>query len=146
MAGDRHWKISAGLAVAAGTSLLIIPSVRPACDGLVPTAMGGAVHMRCHFSYRVELLLAVACVLVALTLFLLTGREARRLGGFFLLILGTLAAVVPHPWIIGTCGGGTCHTGGTWFETVGVFLAVLGLQAALHASARRQQFTSEPDA
>jgi hypothetical protein len=136
MAGDRHWKISAGLAVAAGTSLLVIPSLQPACGGLVPTAMGGAVPMRCHFSYRVELLLAVACVLVALTLFLLTGREARRLGGFFLLILGTLAALVPQP----------CHTGGTWFETVGVFLAVVGLQAAWHASARRQRFPSEPDA
>lgn len=102
--------------------------------------------MRCHFSYRVELLLAVACVLAALTLFLLTGREARRLGGFFLLILGILAALVPQPWIIGTCGGGTCHTGGTWFETAGVFLAVLGLQAAWHASARREQPSSGPDA
>jgi Domain of unknown function (DUF4418) len=146
MAGDRHWKISAGLAVAAGATLLAIPSVQPACDGLVPTAMGGAVPMRCHFSYRVELLLAVACVLVALTLFLLSDREARRLGGFFLLILGTLAAVVSQPWIIGTCGGGTCHTGGAWFETVGVFLAVVGLQATWHASARREQPSSGPDA
>ena len=146
MAGDRHWKITAGLAVTVGAGLLVIPSVQPACDGLVVTAMGGAVPMRCHFSYRVELVLEVASLLVALTLFLLTGRETRRLGGLFLLILGTLAAVVPQRWIIGTCGGGTCHTGGTWFETVGVFLAVLGLQAAWRASARREQPASGPDA
>jgi hypothetical protein len=146
MAGDGHWRITAGLAVAAGAGLLVIPSVQPACDGLVPTAMGGAVPMRCHFSYRVELVLAVASLLVALTLFPLAGREARRLGGFFLLILGTLAAVVPQPWIIGTCGGGTCHTGGTLFETVGVLLAVVGLQAVWRASARRDQSTPVPDA
>jgi hypothetical protein len=146
MAGDRHWKISAGLAVAASASLLVIPSLHPACDGLVPTAMGGAVPMRCHFSYRVELPLTVASLLVALTLFLLTGREARRLGGFFLLILGILAATVPQPWIIGTCGGGTCHTGGTWFGIVGVLLALVGAQAAWHTFARPDESTPGPDA
>jgi len=65
--------------------------------------------MRCHFSYRVELLLAVACVLVALTLFLLTGREARRLSGFFLLILASWLPWCRNPGL-SDLRRGTCHT------------------------------------
>jgi hypothetical protein len=141
MVGDSRWKISVWLAAAASVSLLVIPALQPACEGLVLTAMGGAVPMRCHFSYRVELAIGVVSLLVALSLFLVSGREARRWGGFFLFLLGGLAAFVPQSRIIGTCGVGTCHTGGIWFGIVGVLLALVGLVAAWRASARPKPLT-----
>ena len=133
MERSLHWKLSAAAATAVPVGALMIPWLLQACDGLLPTTMGGAVPMRCTYTYRVEFGLALVALAVGGALLWLSSREARRMGGGVLALLGALIAAVPQRWLIGTCRGGTCHSGGLWFAIAGVFLLLMGAQSAVLA-------------
>jgi len=54
---------------------------------MVKTAAGGAVPMRCYYTYQAEFILAFVTLVTAGMMFFLKDVAARRLSGLFLVLL-----------------------------------------------------------
>lgn len=84
----------------------------PVCEALIPTAMGGAVPMKCFWAARVSAGSGGAVAFAGILL--LAGRAPGfRMGvSFMVLALGALVILNPHK-LIGVCPGETmaCHMG-----------------------------------
>lgn len=133
---EKKWSITAGIAIVISLALLIIPKFFPICAMMVETAKGGAVPMRCFYTYQAEFLISLVSLLVAGALFFLKGGEARRLAGLFLILLGAITILLPQSWVIGICAdaGAPCRLTTIWTIGAGLLLILAGGYAALLAS------------
>ncbi|GEM_PF-695124 len=123
------------LATALTLALLLTPRFVPPCDHQITTAAGGAVPMRCHWTFQAEFLIAAAAVLVAGLLWIVRHGEARRVVGVVLVIFSLLAVSVTQPWGIGLCGRAemACHHTAHWIWLWAALLAIEGLFIAVRA-------------
>jgi len=100
--------LAAGLALA----LVLTPRFVPPCTPAVELAP----PMRCHWTFQADFLLAVAALIVAGALWIVSHAEARRVVGGVLVLFGLLVIAVTQPWGIGLCGGSQmpCHHTAHW--------------------------------
>jgi hypothetical protein len=84
-------------------ALLVTPMIMPICQGLLETKTGMMVPMRCHWSYKIEQVIAILSLAVAGLYFLIKNTEARKYFGLAFSVLGLLAILVPTDLIIGVC-------------------------------------------
>jgi hypothetical protein len=73
----------------------------------ITLASGKTVAMKCHWSARAELALAVPLLGVGLLSLVSKGREAKRALGFMSILLGAVVALVPTGNLIGVCAAGS---------------------------------------
>jgi hypothetical protein len=126
---DKKWRIAAGMAFIMGVILLLVPYIFPVCDGMVETAKGGAVPMKCHWTYQAEMLISAAVALAALGQFFLKGAEARRLSAVVMIFLGIAAGLLLQNWVIGICNSAAmaCHITAAWTTRAAFILMILGI-------------------
>jgi hypothetical protein len=96
--------------------------------------------MRCHYTYQVEFLVALATLVVSGALFFVRGEEGRRLIGWFLALLGGLTILLPQSWVIGICANPDehCHLTYWWTIAGGILLVASGVVIAWLASRSSQ--------
>jgi hypothetical protein len=113
--------LASGLAIA----LLLSPHIVPPCGGTMP--------MRCHWTFKVEWLLAASILVVAGSLWMIRRAEARRVIGGVLAWFGLLVVAVTQSWVVGLCGhpGSECHQAAHWLWLWAALLASVGVYIAL---------------
>ena len=136
MIKSKNWNITAGIAAIIAVALLLIPTIYPPCTGMVETAMGGAVPMKCHWTFRAEILVSSAMLLVALGQLFTKGIEARRFSAGFIIILALMAILLPQNAVIGICmkASMACRTTAAWTEGAALLLLLLGLYQIFFAA------------
>jgi len=131
-----------GLAVA----LALTPSFVVPCSHAI-TAFGGAsMPMRCHWTFKVERLLAAAALIASASLFAARHAEARRAAGRTLVLLAALVFAVTQEWGIGLCGSPemACHRTAHWLWLWAALLAAEGLALALTRKSSAAQAPADP--
>lgn len=128
------------LALMLSLALFITPILLPICQGLVETRNGMPLPMKCHWSYRIETVLAVLSIGLAGLYFGVKNAEVRQYFGLGFLVIGVLAVLTPTDWIIGVCKGShmPCRTTTAWMWTWGGLLAVNGLGIIVRQHQRSQ--------
>jgi hypothetical protein len=123
------------LAVGLALALALTPRFVPPCAHQLETAAGVAVPMRCHWTFQIEFLLAVAALIVAGALWVVRHAEARRIVGGGLVLFGLLVIAVPQPWVIGLCGNPemACHHTAHWLWLWAALLMGDGIFIAVRA-------------
>jgi hypothetical protein len=136
MIKNKTWPITAGMATLIALIMLLIPHIFPPCNGMVETAMGGAVPMKCHWTFQAEVLVAATALLAALGQFFLKGVEARRLSAVFLILLAVMAILLPQSLVIGICikAGMACGITKAWTVGAAILLLLLGLYQIFSAA------------
>lgn len=85
------------LALGLGVSLIV-----GGCEDPIPT-LSGSVPMKCVWGFAaVSVVLAGGLVLAVARMFLKTG-EARRFASLSMVVVALIAALIPSPWVVGTC-------------------------------------------
>ncbi|MGD0152869.1 MAG: DUF4418 family protein [Thermacetogeniaceae bacterium] len=125
---EKKLGIIAGIAAVISLSLLIVPRIFPV-GMLVATASGSMIPMKGFYAYQAEFLIALAALLVAGSLFILKGAEARQLSGLFLVLLGAIVVLIPTSWVIGVCPDDN-HLTVAWTIIGGLLLILAGGLAA----------------
>jgi drug/metabolite transporter (DMT)-like permease len=103
--------------------------------------------MRCHWTFQIESLLAVAVVLVAGALWGVRHAEARRVVGGVLILFGLLVVAVTQSWVVGLCGNAAmaCHETAHWLWLWSVLLVAVGGFVAVSARTRTEKaLVSDP--
>jgi hypothetical protein len=120
-------------ACALAVALVATPRLVPSCTHEIAAASGASIPMRCHWTFQVEFLLAMATLVVAGALWVVDQLEARRVVALGLVLLGFLMVVVPLPWVVGLCGNPAmaCHQTAHWIWLWAGLLAVDGLAIAV---------------
>jgi hypothetical protein len=136
MKNNKQWIFTAVMAAIIALFLILIPHMFPVCNGMVQTAAGGAVPMKCYWTYQAEMLVSAAALLIALGQFFVKGTEARRLSAIFLIILAIVAILLPQSWVIGVCtkDGMACGITKTWTLGASSLLILLGLYQVFFAA------------
>ena len=108
---SASWKCLSVFSLVDGLFLLTVPTAFPLCGAMVRTDAGGMVPMRCFYAIQALFLLALASLLTSGALFGIRESEARRLLGWFLMLLGGIVLIIPLAWAIGVCGASEapCH-------------------------------------
>ena len=139
MATLKHKSLTVALAnaLAGGLALALAltPRLVPPCGHQIETAAGAFVPMRCHWTFQIEFLLAVAALIVAGVLWIVRHAEARRIVGGVLALFGLLVIAVPQPWVVGICGNSEmpCHHTAHWLWLWAALLIAVGIFIALRA-------------
>jgi hypothetical protein len=121
----KGFKIMAWSAVLLSAVLLVLPRIIPICTGLA----GGGSPMRCHYAFQAEFLFALLAFIIATSLLVLRTAEARTWGGFLILLLSIIIAILPQPWAIGICAHGGACAKTAFFTTI--ISSILGLTGAV---------------
>lgn len=123
------------LALCLGVALLLSPRFVPPCGRQAQPVLGASVAMRCHWTFQIELLLAVSTVIVAGVLWIVGHPEARRVVGGVLVLFGLLAIAVTQSWVVGLCGNSAmaCHHAAHWVWLWAILLAAVGVLIAVRA-------------
>jgi len=121
------------VACALAVALVATPRLIPSCTHGIAAASGASIPMRCHWTFQVEFLLAVATLVAAGALWVVEHFEARRVVALGLVLLALLIMAVPLPWVVGLCGNPAmaCHQTAHWFWLWSGLLAVDGLVIAV---------------
>jgi hypothetical protein len=139
MAAPKHQSLTVVLAnaLAGGLALALAltPRFVPPCTHQLETAAGAFVPMRCHWTFQIEFLLAVAALIVAGALWIVRHAEARRIVGGVLALFGLLVIAVTQPWAVGICGNSEmpCHHTAHWLWLWAALLIADGSFIALRA-------------
>jgi len=130
-------RVSNVLAILGGLALVLSPHFVPPCGSQLGTAFGMSSRMRCHWTFQVESLLAVAVVLVGGTLWVVPHPEGRRVVGGVLVLFGLLVVAVTQSWVVGLCGNAAmaCHETAHWLWLWSSLLVVVGGFVAVTARA-----------
>ena len=131
-------RVSNALAILAGLALVLSPHFVPPCGHQIGAAGGMSGAMRCHWTFQVESLLAVAVVLVAGALWVVPHPQARRVVGGGLILFGLLVVAVTQSWVVGLCGNAAmaCHETAHWLWLWSGLLVAVGGFVAVTARAR----------
>lgn len=97
LAGAGISALGAAGAVAAGL-------LKGACTGMIETAAGGTVPMKCHWSIRVCVLLGLLLLAVSAVQFLIKTRESRLIAAGMGLLLAAGLVLTLSSAVIGVCG------------------------------------------
>ncbi|WP_026184063.1 DUF4418 family protein [Desulfitobacterium hafniense] len=128
---SKLWRILAGLATALSLILLAGMFVFPPCSGLIETAAGGSVPMKCHWTFRAEIPVAVLLILVSAGQFFLKEPQLRRLSSIVIIGLGAAGIVITTDAVIGICmkEGMACHTTALFCRIIyGLLILAAGIQ------------------
>lgn len=136
---SKYYRLANLLAFLLAVALAATPRLFPPCAHEIATASGASVAMRCHWTFQVEFLLAIALLVAAGALWVTDHPEARRVAGFGLVLLALLVLAVPLHWVIGLCGNSAmaCHRTAHWTWLWGGFLALDGLAIAASAAVKK---------
>lgn len=96
-------KIVSVIGVIAGLAVVIVALTKGACTGMINTAAGGAVPMKCHWSIRVCTMLGVLLAGVCTFELRLKSKEAVIVSAVVGLALSVCVFLTLGP-VIGVCG------------------------------------------
>ena len=123
---NKTKKICNILAIVASIVLIIgIKTFATPCEGMIETAKGMEVPMKCHWTDVALLYLAVATIVVGIANIIKNSKSTLELIG-----MGVLAiAITMNNVGIGVCKmeGMACHTMKTFAIVIGVVFIVLGI-------------------
>lgn len=127
---SKLWQILAGFATALSLSLLAGMYVFPPCSGLIETATGGSVPMKCHWTFRAEIPMAVLLILASAGQLFLKEPKLRRLSSIVIMALAAAGIAITTDAVIGICmkAGMACHTTALFCRSV---FSLLILAAAI---------------
>lgn len=100
---ESAWKALCAVVCA----VLVVPFVLGfvgACDGVLECA-SGPVPMRCHWAFRVQVLLVPVVIVASLLALYARTREGRRIAVALSALLAVAAALMLTPLGIGVCPG-----------------------------------------
>lgn len=111
----KSWLILAGSTTILSLITLSGLFILHPCTVTIATAAGGSVPMKCHWTFRAEIPLAILLVLIAAGQFFLKGTEARRLSSLFIMAVAVVGYALTTDAVIGICAEQTgmmeaCHT------------------------------------
>ncbi len=96
-------KLSGGLQMLSGVLTILIPTVLlPVCQGVVQTAAGTTVPMRCWYTAQASVVLGALIVVVGALIFFGKQAESHGLLNVMSMALGAAVILIPTV-IIGTC-------------------------------------------
>lgn len=126
---ETRWKIIGAVALAVALGLVLVPKVVPVCTDMVATASGGQMPMRCHYTFRAQLLFAISSVLAAATLFFVRSSDARKVTGIMLAVLGVMMLILPWSGVSGICrhDHAPCHDTAFWNSVLSAGQIAVGL-------------------
>ena len=123
------------LAAALALALMLSPRFVPPCTHQIETAAGASIPMRCHWTFQIEFLIALAALIVAGALWVVRHAEARRTVGAVLGIFGLLVIAPTQAWAVGLCGNPEmpCHDTAHWLWLWAALLIADGIVIAMRA-------------
>ncbi|SHN58007.1 protein of unknown function [Desulfitobacterium chlororespirans DSM 11544] len=139
---SKLWQILAGFATALSLILLAGMFVFPPCSGLIETAAGGSVPMKCHWTFRAEIPIAVLLILAAAGQFFLKEPKLRRLSSLLIIALGAAGIAITTDAVIGICMKAemACHTTALFCRIVyGLLILAAGIQLLNADNGRRHK-------
>ncbi len=99
----NNTRLSGILQMLSGLLTILVPTVLlPVCQGVVQTAAGTTVPMRCYYTAQASIALGALIFIVGGTLFFARQAESRGLLNLIALALGAAVILVPTV-LIGTC-------------------------------------------
>lgn len=112
MSKDLLWKLTCLAAVLGGAAAMVFAAGFGGCDGMIETAQGGEVPMKCHWTQSAAAWLALIPAACGIGGFLVRDKAGRRALGAVLGISAVCQFVIPSDMGIGVCAmkGMACHT------------------------------------
>lgn len=104
MTKNRLWLAAAGLSALGGVAAVASALLKGACTGMIETAAGGAVPMKCHWSIRVCVLLGVLLTAMAIVQIFMKTKEGRLVSAGIGLLLACSLILTLSSTVIGVCG------------------------------------------
>lgn len=126
---ETRWKIVSAVALVVALGLVLLSKVVPVCTDMVATASGGQMPMRCHYTFRAQLLFAISSVLAAGTLFFVRSNDGRKVAGVMLAALGIMMLILPLSGVSGICrhDHAPCHDTAFWNSILSTGQIAIGL-------------------
>lgn len=81
----------------------LVPYIFAPCSGLIETAAGGTVPMKCHWFAMAERALLLPLLGLGLTGFFLKQYEARQVLAIAQLLIAITVLLLPQSFVIGVC-------------------------------------------
>ncbi|SDD57381.1 DUF4418 family protein [Sporomusa acidovorans] len=134
---QRNLRLNHGLgwlALVFSLALFTTPILFPICQGLMETKAGMPIPMKCHWSYRIETVLAMLGIGLSGLYFWVKNAEVKKYFGLGFLIIGLLVIFVPTNLIIGVCNSAKmpCRATTSWMWTWGGLLVLTGLSMIVY--------------
>lgn len=104
MTKNRLCLAGAGISALGAAGAVAAGLLKGACTGMIETAAGGAVPMKCHWSVRVCVLLGIFLLAISVTQFFIKTRESRLITAGMGLLLAAGLALTLSGLVIGVCG------------------------------------------
>lgn len=132
----QPWLILAGLTTVLSLITLAGLFVWQPCAGTVATAAGGTVPMKCHWTFRAEIPVAIVLVLTAAGQFFLKDTEARRLSAVFIMAVAAVGYVLTTNTVIGICSMPmACHAAANFCRIMLALIVIVAVLQLLKAGA-----------
>lgn len=127
----KSWLTLAGFTVALSFILLAGIFIFPPCSSCVETAVGGCVPMKCYWTFRGEIPVAILLILVSAGQFFLKETKLRRIAALFVMAISVVGIAITTNAVIGLCMKAemACHTTALFCRTIyGLVILAAGIQ------------------
>jgi hypothetical protein len=142
---NKVWYILAGAIVAVSIASVACIMVFPPCSACIETAAGGCMPMKCHWTFRAEIPIAILLLLTAVGQFFLKQTESRCLSSLFLLASSIVGLLLMTNVVIGICAhdgsmcGLTALVSGTAYALI-IVAAIIQLVTLWNSNRHKRRF------
>lgn len=129
----RVWMIAGVVELVCMLAIIGISVLLGGCTGLIETATGGTVPMKCHWTFVATTFIGAIGVVTALLALVSRDKEGRRTAAIASAAVALASILIASPIGIGLCGGNeamACHQSASVLWVVaGIALVIAVVQA-----------------
>ena len=122
---DSIWRATAVAGILLSALSLFAAVYMGGCPGLIETAAGGTVPMKCHWTMLAATYLGVVLLLLSAGQLLLKGKEARRFAAAAILLVALAALLLTTNAGIGVCAAAGMACRATALPLRGAYVLLL---------------------